>query len=212
MKSKAFTRVISVAILLVVIVSIFAGCSPKFESGAFGRHYRGACFEVYSLYAGVKSSADTFTKDDVTLDFYYGLYDIDDDDPSCSIVSGYDDYFFAIYVYTEIRTSMPQIYFQKIVEDYQNVENAHFIKEISREESLSEDYAYQIRPILGLKYNHHESLTLPQDLFTDRRGFIHIAVVAINTSKDTSLPYIISNGYIVDIDYEFLDDNMLQLS
>ena len=212
MKSKAFTRVLSVVILFVVVVSIFAGCGPKFERGAFGLHYMGYCFRLYSWYAGVKSSTDTFAKDNVTLDFYYGLYDVDDDDPSCSIVRGYDDYFFAIYVYADIRTSMDPIYFRKIVEDYQNVENAHFIKEISREESLSEDYGYQIRPILGLKYNHHESLTLPQDIFTDSRGFIHIAVVQIDTSKDTSLPYIISDGYIIDIYYKFLDDNTLQLS
>lgn len=210
MKSK----VAIVLVLLLVAVCLLAGCTSEYKCGAFGRHYMGPCFQVYSMYAGVKSDTNTFAKDDVTFDLYYGLYDIDKKENIVhECIHQYagrddDDFFFAIYV--SVDTDALYIFLE--LEDYKNIENAYLIKEISCEEAISQNYGYKINKLSGLKYFHNEQITIPSEIFKSQMYPFYIAILLINTKKDQSVSPVVVDGYFLNLHYQMLDVNTVQIS
>ena len=115
---------------------------------------------------GVKSNTDTFSKNDVTFDFYYGVHDIGYDkknntDPRSNYrKEGNETIFFGLYI-CEADYSLDVVNDMEI-SDYKMIDNHCFLNEISEEEAFSDEYGFTMSYRKGITYNHSEKLLFYQ--------------------------------------------------
>ena len=121
------------------------------------------CAEAPSLYCAYKSDKTEFPIDDVTLDFYYGGY-----------------YYQGVEYELENTHDIPsfELYFQ---DDYGG---KFFIKRVE-ENFVSEKYSCDIVYdenwyVTEVKFNHSETITIPQEIFTEESGIIYFSVFGTN--------------------------------
>ena len=55
------------------------------------------------------------------------------------------------------------------IEDYKNVVNHIFLQELSYEQAFTDEYGYKMN-YFGIDYNHHESITIPAEVFSKESG------------------------------------------
>ena len=204
MKSKAFTKVLSVVILFVVVVSIFAGCGhAKYEMGFSPTH------SVKEVRIGVKYNNNKFAKDDVTFDLCYGFYDIKwkEDTTRKSSLFGYGDEIFFVFYIMESGFELNTLW---RVYDYRNIEKLYFIKEFSNEEAQSDEYAFSVGKF-RIRYNHQEKFTVPQDIFDGEYGHFDLMMCSFIKNPEQETEYNYVGGDYITFHYYFIDDNVLQL-
>ena len=119
--------------------------------------------EAPTLYCAYKSDKTEFPIDDVTLDFYYGGY-----------------YYQGIEYELENTHDIPsfELYFQD------DCGGKFFIKRVE-ENFVSEKYSCDIVYdenwyVTEVKFNHSETITIPQEIFTEESGIIYFSVFGTN--------------------------------
>ena len=120
--------------------------------------------ESSSFYGAYKSDKTEFDIDDVTLDFYYGVYFL-----------GSEEY------EREHGYSFPSfdLYFVD-----RKGENKFFIRHVE-ENFISEKYRCELLydenwNVTKIKYNYFETLTVPKEMFTKEVGMIYFSVFSAN--------------------------------
>lgn len=98
--NKPTRRVFRVLLILLTVSLFTAGCGQK---SAFEKGFD-YTFTPNSIMFGVKSDTDTFSKNDVTFNLYYGVHDIgytekyNIDPKSLYQKEGYETIFFGLYI------------------------------------------------------------------------------------------------------------------
>ena len=207
---KIVLRIIS-AICMVLLCFSTASCSnPEGLNMGFKGKWIGTLPDVHF---GIQSDKTEFDISNVTLDFSYGDGRIGevggyignyvegaDEIEDCPIVC------VAVYFYnSRYGDTLGEARF----EDYKNIEGLYFVKEISLDD-YNENYDVE-NNIFGSKYEHTETLTIPQETFELTTGFVCIGVYAIAYIPSQNL-YRIADGADKGLKYEILDDGKVKIS
>lgn len=197
--------------LFLVSCLVFSSCS-----GARGLNmgFEGMWIgELPAVHFGVKSNKTEFDINDVTLDFYYG-------DGSKSDAGGYiGKYREGAEYWEECPIVCIAVYFfnskygDELGEinavDYRNIEGLYFVKEITVDD-YNENYDVK-NNILGSRYEHNETLTIPQETLELTTGYVCLGVyeIAYIPWENT---YCIGSGSYQALKYEKLDNGTVRLS
>lgn len=214
---RQHTRYVYRVVLLLLILSMAlsaTGCGwnsdkYKFEIGHFDY-----TFTPDSIMMGAKSKTDTFAKDAVSVELYYGVHNIGYDerygtDPkSRYTLSAFPDekILFALYV-CDTEFSLDVVNSMNF-EDYKNIDNYYFVKEIFEDEAFSEEYGFNMTYLQGVTYNHHETITIPAELLNKEKGSFSIKILAFQGPLSDSGIYHTTNGSHIELDYEIVDDKV----
>lgn len=198
---------ISFILSTLLILSLSTGCGKKekFESGNFRYVWNSD-----PIMLGIKSDTDTFSKDNVTFDLYFGVHDIGYDkkynnNPKGSYKGQLEEpVLFAIYI-CPYEYYMDLVYGMEIV-DYKTVENHLFVKEISEDDAFSGEYGYTMEHWKGITYNHCEKISIPSHLFDKDKGELVIKIIAFRIYEREEY-YLAGNYQCVYFDYELSDDD-----
>lgn len=201
---------ILIIVLGICIFGILVGIGLKIATS----EYRLGDFE-YSMTgngpmkSGVKSKTNVFDKSDVTLKLHYGFYEKNE------YVFGYwqypeDKVLVAMYIYDadcgHVITNDCE------VEDYKNIDNYYFIKEISQEEMFSEEYAYSNKFMSGMTYEHSEFITIPEEFFKDDGGTVVIRFVSYIEPMEERDNYYSMHVIGIKLDYEMIKDGKVKIT
>ncbi len=209
--NKPSRQVFGVLFLLLAVSLFTTGCGQKskFEKGF------GYTPTPESIMFGVRSDTDTFFKNDVSFDLYYGVHDIGYDDkynsdPKKSYQKdGYETIFFGLYICkTAYRFDVRN---DTEISDYQVIDNHYFIKEISEEEAFSEEYGFRMSYWRGITYNHSEKITVPAEVFAEDTGRFVIQLIAFHKPITEGGNYYVSTVGNFGIDYHTMDENTIKL-
>ena len=184
-------RLIALVLALLMLTLSLTGCS-------FGKYIRGdkryhiSWPVIQRIYAKVEADHIIFDKNDVTLDFYYGLYKLFEIStleqtkehyhyiPSKEEVEKgvrHTESNFAIYI-----SNNSELIYEKdengCLLDPKDKVNAKLWKYISFEEAFNTNYGYS-SAALDLTYNHSEKITIPADLFTSDNNLVYIHIISL---------------------------------
>ena len=166
-----------------------------------------------NVYFGVNSDKTEFDIDDTTLDFSYG-------NGSTANVGGYvgiggttgEDcpvVGIAVYFFNAKYRDTVTIFGDARFEDYKEIEGLYFVKEISSDD-YNENYDVE-NSFWGCKYEHTETLTIPETVMELTTGYVCLGVFEIAYIPSENLYCIVGGGYQA-LKYEKLDGNMVELS
>ena len=212
--SSTITRNLVAVIILLTIVFPLAGCSEK-ESFSMG--FGHSAFSIV-LKLGVRSDTDVFNIDDVTLDFYYGIFDADryknGENPRIYYTSTdweNEKIIFSLYACEYEHNG--SILSSNEFDDYKQIDNQYLLKEIPEEEAFSEEYSYRMSTCRGVIYNHHgENLKLPKELFTKDYGMLQLLLVSFQEPMTEDDCYLKTKVMTHALHYEKIDEDTVKIS
>ena len=216
---KRLRRISPAVISLALSACLLSACGKDgqayFESGFF--RYTNSPAEIM---IAVRSDKDTFSREDVTIDLFYGFHNTEYDekynyDPKDGYLAG--DYkevvlclYFGHYIYGE-----NELFTRGEFEDYKSVENHCFVKEISDGEAFSGEYGYTMTRREGVTYNHRETVTVPLECLIENEhgvGFIRIEFRAFCKPQTEGDRYLATAAGSLDLRYENVDDSTIKVS
>lgn len=217
MKYLRLHRIANAMLISVLFVVVFlAGCykqQANFESGYFGYTNHPP-----QIMIGVRSETDTFSRDNIIFDLYYGFHDIGYDekynhDPKGSYLAANRKnvilcLYFGHYLIDDFE-------FNGEFKDYKSLENHYFVKEISEEDAFSDEYGYTMTYRNGITYNHYETVAVPQECLIENEygiGFIRIELMAFCEPLNEDDYYYTSANGVLGLRYENIDDNTIKIS
>jgi len=181
---------------------------PGFEIGFIVNSSGGNNPPLNPIQYAVKSEFSTFDLCAVTLDFYYGLNSkvpIPGSDPD------WDNFCYALYFSNKQNNEPPYT----TVDDYRSINGLFYIKDISLADINSGKYSHSwtvLEPApsgaigggakLQFNFNHHETITIPKELFKNGNGsfFFYFAFVRV-AKENTGYQVIFGSG--LEIHYEY---------
>ena len=209
MKSLMF-RIIAVIVLLMTLLS---ACEDSYVINiGHGAHRIGLIPEIS---IGIRSKTDEFDMDDVTLEFSWGNKDGIGEGECIFIPRGEKEVlpeecpvvcvavYFCNYDYVDRLNSIHHY------GDYKEIEDVYFVKDFTVKEFNEEcktDYSYWGRT----KYDHTETLTIPQEVFENAKGVISFFVTEIMYIPSENA-YMIDSGCGILFEYEFLKDGKVRI-
>lgn len=216
-------RVIALTLLVLITIISLTRCTSKlYKSGSvdigwdWQRHY--------DINAKVEANKFVFDKNDVTLDFYYTLYSLenrtlDDVRESFYRLDSGDNtnwqYVHAIYISKEKNLLFDMNKDNLTLIDYENNVNASLYKFISFEDSFTTDYGYttvQKGILKTILYNHGEQITIPAKLFDESSNYVYIHLVRLNHNlSNNKYEYYSYREDSIAIKYKLLGDNKVIL-
>lgn len=224
-------RIIALILVILIIIISLTGCSTRiYKRGLLnlplGRYQQ--------INAKVEANKIIFDKNDVTLDFFYSFYCLENQ--TLDQVKRYND-----NIYYE--TTLPE--FKKIIishyrctyaiyisnnkelifeeeengalVDLEKGVNAQLLKFFDYEDAFSSNYGFKFPEIFQeLNYNHSEKLTIPEYLLNRDNEYVYIHILSIdyNVLDDryyNSKVFHIDNIYTLDIEYKLIGDNKVIL-
>ncbi|MGN1156951.1 MAG: hypothetical protein ACI4TK_12305 [Agathobacter sp.] len=210
--TKKQTRRVFEVLLILLMVSLFTtGCGQKSEMEK-GFNYT---WTPDRIMFGAKSGTDTFSKNDVTFDLYYGVHDIGYDekynnDPKIHYQKeGNETIFFGLYI-CDADYSLDVMNDMEI-SDYKMIDNHYFVKEISEEEAFSDEYGLTMSYWKGITYNHNEKITIPSEFFVNETGSFVVKLIAFHKPMTEGGNYYTSTMNYIEFDYQVVDDNTIKI-
>ena len=208
---KQTRYIFRVLLILLIITLSVTGCGQKsgFEKGF------DYTFTPTRIMFGAKSDTDTFPKNDVTFDLYYGVHDVKDDkkygtDPKTFYQKeGDETVFFGLYI-CDAEHSLDVMNDMEI-SDYKMIENHYFVKEISEEEAFSDEYGFTMSYWKGITYNHSETITIPTEFFEEETGSFAIKLIAFHEPTNEGDHYYTSTACHIEFDYQGVDENTIKI-
>ena len=227
--TKLIARVL-VLVLLVTSAFSFAGCAePHVKKGQYYTE-NGPPYFWDGIALKVVSDTKNFELDNVTLQLYFGLRPKDvswvdwffndenksnnTTEESIKIPDSYKNYCYLLYTY-DYRLVMDEdgIHIIDIDIDF-NHENLHILKEISYEESLTDErYTYARSPKEEYYFNYSQTITIPEDTFLGNSGTIYIVIAQVEKFDAQNVKY--SQPYdkrMIGMSYLKADDGTVELS
>ena len=168
------------------------------------------------LNALLTSETKEFDLYDVTLDFYYCFYCLDDktieearDHFNYETKKGYYQIEFAVYLSNNGRLDFETGDDYRVL-DFENKVNAKLYKYITYEEAFTRNYGYTTYGISTINYNHSEKLTIPAEFFNPSNAKMYIYVVMFANYIDNEI-LLLEGQTCIDIKFELLDNNRVVL-
>ena len=212
-------KLIALVLALTTLVLTLTGCFWREDNTSEGYYWgdEGLGFPQYqNLNAKVTSDKLEFDINDVTLDFYYCFYCLDDETIEevqehyhYQTNQGYWEATYAIYL---SKTSY--LLFEEennYIIDYENKVNAQLIKYIDHEELFNTNYGYTTPIGRQIEYNHSEKLTIPAEYFDPSWGVVFIHVVRLTHWKDDDMFSITPEKTVIKIEFDLFNDNTVVL-
>ena len=197
---KRMQRLMAAVAAAVLATAVCTSCSkPALE---IGFDYEG--YLMSGIQCAVRSDRTEFPVNDVTLDCYFSLGDINENS-----WPDYKLYGFALYFLLE--ENIFSISCQDPIDDYKEIENYYFVKEIGAEDYDPEEYAMEISFWKGKTFRHHETLTVPEEVFSKEEGVFLFNVASYRYSEETDEVYCGKNGN-VRIQFEKINADTVRLS
>ena len=210
-----------IALVLVVITLVFTLTSCFWRNDNSNEEYcwgdYGLGFPQYQdLNAKVTSDRLEFDINDVTLDFYYCFYCLDDEtieevqeDYHYETSEGYREATYAIYLNNE----GPLLFEEEnnCIIDYENKVNSQLIKYIDHEELFNTNYGYTTPKGRQIEYNHSEKLTIPAEYFDPSRGIVYIHIVRLLHWKNDDTLQRCAEETVIGIQFDLIDENTVVL-
>ena len=224
-------RFIALTLVILIIIISLTGCSDRiYKRGVINLPWG----RYQEINAKVEANKIIFDKNDVTLDFFYSFYCLED--LTLDQVKRYNDYIYyetilpdyekvpirhirctyAIYI-----SNNKELIFEKeengALVDWENAVNAQLLKFFDYEDAFSSNYGFKFPEIFQeLTYNHSEKLTIPEYLFNTNNEYVYIHILSIdyNVLEDryyNSGVFHIDNIYTLDIEYKLIGDNKVIL-
>lgn len=206
------TRRIFMVLLILLTVTLSATSCGQESGFEKGFDYT---FTPQTIMFGAKSDTDTFSKNDVIFDLYYGVHDIGYDekynsDPKTLYQKeGYEKIFFGLYI-CEADYSLDVVNDMEI-SDYKMIENHYLVKEFSEEEAFSEEYGFTMSYRKGITYNHSEKITIPTEFFAKETGSFVIKLIAFHEPTIEEDNYYTSTASHIEFDYQVVDENTIKI-
>lgn len=209
--NKPTGRVFRVLLILLMVFLFTTSCEQKYQFEK-GFDYTWSPNEIMF---GAKSNTDTFSKNDVTFDLYYGVHNIGYDekystDPKSGYLKeGYETIFFGLYI-CDVDYSL-DIVNDIEISDYKMIDNHYFVKEISEEEAFSDKYGFTMSCWKGIIFNHSEKITIPTDFFTNETGSFVVKLIAFHEPITEGDNYYTSTAFHIEFDYKVIDENTIRV-
>jgi hypothetical protein len=207
--------VLSVALVLtaVVFMTMLTGCEWLFgkpeetglKIGFKTPRYNG-------IVIGIESENTEFDMDDITLNFYYGLWRTKLYEPS-------DDESYEAFIAVYFIKGGYQDNLKSTFDDYRDIEGFYYMKNIPLEEFNSD--AYKINsPRTPSKYAHSEQITIPKEFIEslDRNIFYFTVQIVVFDKEENKYKFSYQTTNEDDkintlwIEYKVLENNKKQLS
>ena len=203
--------VFSVILALLAVSLLFTSCNQKsrYEKGF------GYTFTPHSIMLGVRADTDTFDKNDLTLDIYYGVHDVGYDekygnDPRTGYrKEGYETLLFGLYLCD--GEHILDIVNDMEIPDYKSIDKHYFIREISEEDAFSGAYGLEMSYLKGITYNHSESVSIPAELLDKSAGSFAVKLIAFCEPVSEGESYYTSTVGFIEFDYEAIDADSVRV-
>lgn len=203
-------KLIALVVVFVFVLSL-TGCSNV--KYVWGDSYLN--FE-FGKDINAKLSSDTliFSKDEITMDFLYSLYSVNnitlEQAKGCGrrTPSQNDKYqsnlesVYAIYLSNNENLIFEEDNDGALI-DYENGVNAQLLKFIDYEEAFSTNYGYTSHQ-LTITYNHSEKITIPAEFFNSINGVVYIHIISFVHDID-------NNKYYNDNVFEFTNISTVKM-
>lgn len=91
------------------------------------------------------------------------------------------------------------------------IDNYYFVKEINKEQFVTNVYTVTVQKNSGKTFNYKETLTVPEEVLNPSNGYFCLKIMEIYYSQK-------DNGYCVNysgysaVKYEYIDDQTVRLS
>lgn len=173
MKTKKVFKIFVMVLAFMTMILSLTGCL-RFQHAKFEKGFS-YTLSPDPIMMGVRAETDVFEIDDVTLDLYYGFFDIEyceryDVNPlQMYKKEATDKVLFVLYI-CKSEAESPFIIDEKIL-NYKEVDNHFFIKEITEAVAGTTDYGYLLSPVNGVEYCHSEKITIPEEIFAGTKSF-----------------------------------------
>ena len=190
--------------LLTLILSLTRCFNPNVdEPELYTWGNEGLGFPSYQdLNALLTSPKNEFDINDVTLDFYYCFYCLDDEtlEESKEKHTGSlkYDYFYAIYIGNFSLDF--ELGNESYIFDYEKV-NALLYKRITLDESYETNYGYTTNGRY-INYNHVEKLTIPSEYFSSSLNSVSIHVIQFAHNLEMDVYYFTPFSTSITLDYK----------
>ena len=174
----------------------------------------------------LRATSDTkvFYKNDITFDLSYATHSINSKgessldityDSYSRMVKNYDVYY-GMYI-TDIQHIWEGNRRPLAVDNLDSIEGHLFIKQLSEDEALSEEYA-KISPYFAVSkyggsssiYNHTESITIPKECITEKSGAFVIKIIAFYWDDETG-KYRSIDASRIEFYYKEIDENSIEI-
>ena len=202
---------------IVLLMSLLSACEDShvinIGHGAYGGYTFGM---IPSILIGIRSERNEFDINDVTLDFSFGNEEGIDEDSCCFIDRGEKGVMpeecpiigVAVYFYDYDNRGFSSNKYH--YEDYKAIEKWCFVKFITIDdfnENYKVDYSYRGRT----KYDHTETLTIPQEVFENTIGLVYISALQVAYIPSENA-YMFHGGSTMELDYKLLENGKIRLS
>lgn len=209
--NKPIRRVFRVLLILLMVSLFTTGCGQK------SKYETGFDYTLTpdQIMFGARSDTDTFSKDDVTFDLYYGVHDIgytekyNTDPKSGYRKEGYETIFFGLYICD--ADYCLDVVNDREISDYKMIDNHYFVKEISEEEAFSDEYGFTMGYWKGITYNHSEKITIPSEFFVNETGSFVVKLIAFHEPATEGDNYYTSTARHIEFDYQAVDENRIKI-
>jgi hypothetical protein len=203
---------LSILMLIVYLSSCFGRTTAKEDAYIWGDRALGFPKRQH-LNALLKSDKNEFDINDVTLDFYYCFYCLDEQTMEEAQIlhhyetsEGYWESNFAIYLNNGdgLDFEMGDKY---CIIDCENKVNAELYKYITFTEAFKTNYGYTTNDFTSvINYTHSERITIPSEYFDSSNESICIYVVQFSNYVENDMLFVESKTSI-EIRYELQDNN-----
>ena len=231
-KEENMKRVIALMLVVFFTIVSLTGCyTPIYKRGELNLN-----LGLYQqVNAKVEADRFIFNKNDVTLDFFFCFYRLDDQTLEQAKKDGENIYYetilpefekilishyrctYAIYISNNKKLIFEMDENGALV-DLEKGVNAQLLKFFDYEEAFSSNYGFTTSEnlLLEMHYNHSEKLTIPENLLNTDNEYVYIHVVSLdyNVLDDryyNSRVFHTHNIYTLDIEYKLLGDNKVIL-
>lgn len=211
MKSQNWKWIRRVVLLLLIAVQMVSGCDQETGYQCGDWTYT---LTPLTIMMGIKSDTNTFTRNTVILDLYYGVYDIlyhkeyKLDPKTGYLREGCEDVFFSLYISS--KKDPYQLYNDMRIQNHTEIEGYQHLFDLTSEDAFSEQYGFSM-DYSGISYRHSEELFIPEDFFSDVSGTVIVQLVAFAIPVEGN-DYCITHTDSIVLDYQIVDNNSIKIS
>lgn len=210
MKAWNWKRIRRVVLFLLMTTQIVSGCDQKhsFRCGDWSYTHT-----PHTIMMCITSDTDTFMRNAVRLDLYYGVYDIlyhneyKLDPKVIYLRKGCEDVFFSLYISN--KKDPYQLHNDIRIQNHTEIEGYQHLFDLTSEDAFSEQYGFSMN-YSGISYRHSEELFIPEDFFSEVNGTVIVQLVAFAIPVDGS-DYCITHTDSIILNYQTVDNNSIKI-
>lgn len=203
-----------IILLTLVMIMLFTatGCQKTlFKSGDTANG-----FHQNSMNALVETNKIISNKNDVTLDFSYGFYKLDE--ISIEQAKARRDYWdndlhyqrnYAIYISNNEKLEFDKDENGNLIDPKNNV-NAILYKFFTYEEAFEKNYGFDFE-FFKIKYCHSEKITIPEELFISSSEYVYIHIVIMTYELTNDKFTWAQSQPIIPIKYKLIGNDIVVL-